>query len=70
MPSTRCRAGRTLGAQIHLFIGKSGALLYGIPDTTQDVDLFPLRNPKNAKALVKALGDIDEAQTREIEQGK
>ena len=59
---------------VYLFIGKSGALLYGFPDTTQDADLFPLKEPENGKALVRALRDIgfdiDEAQAREIEQGK
>ena len=28
----------------YLFIGKSGAILLGFPDTTQDADLFSFRN--------------------------
>jgi len=30
----------------YLFIGKSGAILYGFPDTTQDIDLFPKKGKK------------------------
>ena len=38
-----------------LFIGKSGAILLGYPDTTQDADLFVEKTPENGRALVKAL---------------
>ena len=39
----------------YLFIGKSGAILLGFPDTTQDADLFVDRSPENCRALVDAL---------------
>jgi len=42
----------------YLFLGKSGAILLGFPDTTQDADLFPERSPTNGRALLKALRDL------------
>jgi hypothetical protein len=42
----------------YLFIGKSGAVLLGFPDTTQDADLFVDRTPQNGAALVTALRDL------------
>ena len=58
----------------YLFIGKTGAILHGFPDTTQDADLFVRKNPSNGRALTKALRalgfDITQAQAREIERGK
>ena len=33
----------------YLFIGKSGAILLGFPDTTQDADLFVDRGPETAR---------------------
>ena len=58
----------------YLFIGKTGAILYGYPDTTQDADLFPRKDPDNGRALVAGLREmgfqIDDAQAREIERGK
>ena len=39
----------------YLFLGKSGAILLGFPDTTQDVDLFPQKSAANGQALVDAL---------------
>jgi hypothetical protein len=58
----------------YLFLGKSGAILLGFPDTTQDVDLFPQRSPENGQALVDALRDmgfnLTEMQTDEIVRGK
>jgi hypothetical protein len=41
----------------YLFIGKSGAILLGFPDTTQ-ADLFVDSNPENAGALVTALREL------------
>ena len=38
-----------------LFIGKSGAILLGFPDTTQDADLFVQHSAENGTALVTAL---------------
>ena len=31
----------------YLFLGKSGAILLGFPDTTQDVDIFVEKTSKN-----------------------
>jgi hypothetical protein len=39
----------------YLFIGKSGAILLGFPDTTQDADLFVDKSPANCSALVAGL---------------
>jgi hypothetical protein len=58
----------------YLFIGKSGAILLGFPDTTQDADLFVDRGADNGRALVVALRelgfDITAQQAGEIERGK
>lgn len=58
----------------YLFIGKSGAILLGFPDTTQDADLFVEKTPKNGRALVGALRELGfaltEQQAGEIERGK
>jgi hypothetical protein len=39
----------------YLFIGKSGAILLGYPDTTQDVALFMPRSVENAERVLRAL---------------
>ena len=36
----------------YLFLGKSGAILLGFPDTTQDADLFAEKTGENCAALV------------------
>jgi hypothetical protein len=58
----------------YLFIGKSGAILLGFPDTTQDADLFVKRGPENGRALNAALSELGftltETQAAEIERGK
>ena len=58
----------------YLFIGKSGAVLLGFPDTTQDVDVFVERSPENCRQLVAALRELGFAltdeQAAEIERGK
>src|SRR5207253_3270694 len=58
----------------YLFIGKSGAILLGFPDTTQDADLFVDRSTENGRALVSALRelgfDLTDRQASEIERGK
>jgi predicted nucleotidyltransferase len=58
----------------YLFIGKSGAILLGFPDTTQDADLFIEKEPGNARALVAALKELGFAltaeQAAEVERGK
>jgi hypothetical protein len=42
----------------YLFLGKSGAILLGFPDTTQDADLFVEKTPSNCDSLVTALGEL------------
>jgi len=58
----------------YLFIGKSGAILLGFPDTTQDADLFVDRSPENGRALAAALRELGFALTTEqsadLEHGK
>ena len=58
----------------YLFIGRSGAILLGFPDTTQDADLFVDRSPANGHALAAALIELDFAltpdQIADIERGK
>ncbi|HVT04752.1 MAG TPA: hypothetical protein VHL58_15420 [Thermoanaerobaculia bacterium] len=58
----------------YLFIGKSGAILLGFPDTTQDADLFLDKSQENCSALVVALRDLGFAltddQASEILSGK
>ena len=58
----------------YLFIGKSGAILLGYPDTTQDVDLFVERDSENGRALAQALRELGftltDAQVAEIVRGK
>lgn len=58
----------------YLFIGKSAAILLGYPDTTQDADIFPDREPNNARALSSALSELgfelSDREREEIERGK
>ena len=58
----------------YLFIGKSGAILLGFPDTTQDADLFVDRSAANGLALARALVELGFAltpdQSADIERGK
>ncbi len=42
----------------YLFIGKFGAILYGYPGTTQDIDIFPLKQKSNCEKLVNALREL------------
>jgi hypothetical protein len=39
----------------YLFLGKSGAILLGFPDTTQEAVLFLEKSPANGRAAVVAL---------------
>ena len=58
----------------YMFIGKSGAVLLGFPDTTQDADLFVDRSPENGRALANALKglgfELTDEQRQEMEAGK
>ena len=58
----------------YLFIGKSGAILLGYPDTTQDADLFVERSETNCEALYQSLVDLGfvftAAEAGEVRRGK
>jgi hypothetical protein len=58
----------------YLFIGKSGAILLGYPDTTQDADVFVDKSPENGRAVVAALRELgfplSSAEAADIERGK
>ena len=58
----------------YLFLGKSGAILLGFPDTTQDADIFVEKTAANGRAAVAALRELGfaltNAQAAEIESGK
>jgi hypothetical protein len=58
----------------YLFLGKSGAILLGFPDTTQDADLFVKKTPENCRAATAALlelgFDLNDEQIEQIERGK
>ena len=58
----------------YMFIGKSGAILLGYPGTTQDVDVFPRKDPENGRRIVAALIElgfsVDALLEEEIVRGK
>jgi len=58
----------------YLFIGKSGAIILGYPDTTQDVDIYPKKDVENGKRIIKALIELgfslDKKTKEAIIQGK
>lgn len=58
----------------YLFIGKSGAILLGYPDTTQDADLYVEKDKQNCRRLIESLKDLgfmlSESQEEEILRGK
>lgn len=58
----------------YLFIGKSGAILLGFPDTTQDADLFVEKSPDNGHRLAVGLRELgfalSKTQEEEIVRGK
>jgi hypothetical protein len=58
----------------YLFIGKSGAILLGFPDTTQDADIFVEKTEENGRKAVGALRDLGfdltDDQAAEIARGK
>ena len=57
-----------------MFIGKSGAILLGFPDTTQNADVFVQKSPENGRAIVQSLREIGFALSTNdadaIERGK
>lgn len=58
----------------YLFIGKSGAIILGFPDTTQDADLFVEKTKTNCAALVQAMLELGfplkTKEQEEIKKGK
>jgi hypothetical protein len=58
----------------YLFLGKSGAILLGFPDTTQDADVYVEKSSANCEAIVRALQalgfELTEQQTSEVLRGK
>ena len=58
----------------YLFFGKSGAILLGYSDTTQDVDLYVDKDQENCEKLVGALLELgfllSEREQEEIRRGK
>lgn len=58
----------------YLFIGKSGAIILGYPDTTQDADVFVEKNQANGRALVEAIQELgfslDKTMKADIVSGK
>ena len=58
----------------YLFLGKSGAILLGYPDTTQDADLYVEKSEENGKSLVQALEklgfEVTPSEEAEIMRGK
>ena len=49
----------------YLFLGKSGAIPLGFPDTTQDADLFVEKSSENGRALADALKELGFELTEE-----
>lgn len=80
MPTFEFKSAQELGrvfAQYgvqYLFFGKSGAILLGYSDTTQDVDLYVDKHTENCGKLVGALLDLGfrltEKEQEEVRQGK
>lgn len=58
----------------YLFLGKSGAILLGYPDTTQDADVYVEKSDANGDRLVAALlelrFDLTPAEQAEVRRGK
>ena len=58
----------------YLFIGKSGAIFLGYPDTSQNVEIYADKSLQNGQAIVaglKELGfELKEDQIRDIERGR
>lgn len=52
----------------YLIIGKSGAIVYGFPDTTQDLDIFPEKTQENGRKLISALKELGFPLDRKLEE--
>ena len=58
----------------YLFIGRSGPILLGFPDTTQDAHVFADKSRENRRTIAAAVREIGfaitESQASDIERGK
>ena len=58
----------------YLFLRKSGAILLGFPDTTQDADVFVEKSEANGTATARALRELGfeltDEQEAEVVRGK
>ena len=80
MPTFEFKSAQELGRVFaqhgvqYLFFGKSGAILLGYSDTTQDVDLYVDKHTENCGKLVGALLELGfrltEKEQEEVRQGK
>ena len=52
----------------YLFIGKFGAILYGYPGTTQDMDIFPSKEKLNCERFEAALKELGFDLNEELEE--
>jgi hypothetical protein len=52
----------------YLFIGKFGAILYGYPGTTQDIDIYPSKKKENCVRLMGALKELGFDLNEELEK--
>ena len=52
----------------YLIIEKSGAIVYGFPDTTQDLDIFPEKTQENGRKLIPALKELGFPLDRKLEE--
>lgn len=52
----------------YLFLDKSGALILGYPDTTQDADVFVEKSEENGRALVEALSRLKFKLSKKMKQ--
>lgn len=50
----------------YLFLGKSGAILLGFPDTTQDADIYLEKSSENGEATVAALLELGFELTNDL----
>ena len=41
-----------------MFIGKGAAIIQGFSDTTQDIDIYPMKEAENNRRLVEALREL------------
>ena len=57
-----------------MFLGKSGAILLGFPDTTQDANIFVEKTSGNCAALVPSLRELgfglNDTEAGEVARGK